>query len=190
MLRWLVAGAFWLWTSVAQAAPCAVQTVPQSVVHDALRRAAQPPRPLAPPQPPSRWWVLVPAHVQLTARDGVRQSLGYVDLASGLVSERTAMLADRGLNLQLDWDLRPLWQRPERPVALSVDQRLEQRLSAQLRLEQLTARLAGHWQALRKAEATAMGLQAGEPLCVETQADAEAASLALYGVVANLLVQP
>lgn len=189
MRSWLVAGALLL-ACKAEAAPCSVQTVPQTVVQDALRRAAQPPRPLPVPQQPSRWWVLVPAHVQLTARDGVRQSLGYVDLASGLVSERTAMLADRGLSLQLDWDLRPLWQRPERAQLPSVEQRLEQRLTAQLRLEQLTSRLASHWQALRKAEAAAMSLQAGEALCVEVQADAEAASLALYGVVANLLVQP
>jgi hypothetical protein len=165
-----------------RAAPCRVVTLPHEPVLAALQRAGQAPAAVRPPPAPSRWWVLAPTNVSLTARDGVRQSLGYVDLASGMVSERTAMLADTGLAIRLDWDLRPLWQpRPTAPL-VSAEARLDQRLAAHLRLEQLAQRTADHWLALRKAGALARGLQEGEPLCWEAQAEAEAAALALLAL--------
>lgn len=156
--------------------PCEVGDLPDGLLESALATLT---RPVTVTAPGWRWTALLPDRVSLGLREQLQEGTGAYLGSTGLLSERAAATAATGYSLKLDWDLKPLWTPPPRPLPLSIEQRLE----ASLKTEQLAAKLAGHLRKLRAAQAVATQTRAGDPACFDAQADAEAALVTLVAVL-------
>lgn len=159
-------------------APCAVADVSTQAVRAALARAVQPVAWLPPP-PKSNWWLLVPASVGLGLHDGVHAGTGWIDTVAG-GSGRWTQMDSQWARLTLSWDLRPLLVAPTPRPPPDVAQRLE----PIIKVESIAVRAADALRALRKAQALAAMATAGDPMCKDAQAEAEAAALVLDALVA------
>ncbi len=158
--------------------PCTVADVPTQAVRAALARAVRP-IPWQAPPPQSRWWLLVPASVGLGLHDGVHAGTGWTDTLAG-GSGRWSQLDSQWARLTLAWDLRPLLATPPPRPPPDAAQRLE----PIIKVESIAVRAAEALRALRKAQALAALAVAGDPMCKDAQAEAEAAALVLDALVA------
>ena len=178
-LLWLaVLGLGALPSRLARAEPCVLQDVSMTVLREALRRLTQPTAVLAPDEP-SRWRGLLPTRMNVLLRGG--QRAGTYVTAVGTPSERDVYLADQGIALRFDWDLRPLWAIHRGPRAQSPEAVLTHAVHA----EELAARVARQLASLRKAQSLALLADDGDPVCQDARADAEAALLVLESVVSS-----
>ncbi len=159
-------------------APCKVADVSTAAIRAALARAVQPTA-WQPPAPTSRWWLLVPATVALGLHDGVHAGTGWTDTLAG-GSGRWSQLDSQWARLTLSWDLRPLLATPAPRPPPDAAQRLE----PIIKVESIAVRAADALRALRKAQALAAQAPAGDPMCRDAQAEAEAAALVLDALVA------
>ncbi|MBM4344842.1 MAG: hypothetical protein FJ100_15855 [Deltaproteobacteria bacterium] len=159
-------------------APCAVADVATQAVRAALARAVRP-MTWQPPPPRSAWWLLVPATVGLGLHDGVHAGTGWTDTLSG-GSGRWSQFDSQWARLTLSWDLRPLAVNPSSKPPPDAAQRLE----PMIKIESVAVRAADALRALRKAQALAASTTAGDPMCKDAQAEAEAAALVLDALVA------
>jgi hypothetical protein len=159
---------------VAHAAPCVVPEVAVARLQQTLERLSA--RPLVPSVEPAWWRVLVPRHVGAVVRQG---QLAGDDWYMGLngPTQRTVNHGDQALTLRLEWDLSPLWTMPVAPRPSPTEE-----LQRALHAEELARRLSTQLQRIRKAQAVALQAQAGDYVCADARAEAEAAAVVLTAI--------
>jgi len=165
-------------TTPAWSEPCVLPDVSMPVLREAMARLTRPAALAAAPEP-GRWHALLPSRVNLLVRGGERAGTYTNEVGPAL--ERDLYVADRGMTVRLDWDLRPLWAPPLGPRQPPADLYLNHAVHA----EELANRVARQLKDLRKAQAVALVALNGDPVCHDARADAEAALLVLESVVSS-----
>ncbi len=159
----------------AGAEPCALTELPMAQIQHALASLAHAP----PPRvfvPPSRLRGLLPTRMVAGMRNGAFDEVAWY--MANTPTEKLSNGTNIGWTLRFDWDLRPLWASAGPPLVAA-----DQHLARAERVEHVAERVAlqlNHW---RKAESLALQVSAGDLLCREAQADAEAALLVLVSVL-------
>lgn len=169
-----IALALLLAPTAARAAPCLMPEVAVAPLQHALERLSA--RPLVQSVEPAWWRVLIPRHLGAVVRQG---QLAGDDWYMGLngPTQRTVNHGDQALTLRIEWDLSPLWTMPVAPRPSPTEE-----LQRALHAEELARRLSTQLQRIRKAQAVALQAQAGDYVCADARAEAEAAAVVLMAI--------
>jgi hypothetical protein len=166
----------WMWLpAIARAEACVLPEAPLPQVEHALGMLAHAPPPRV-YMPPSRWRGLLPTRMVAGMRNGAFDEVAWY--MANTPTEKLSNGTNIAWTLRFDWDLRPLWERQLPPIAVP-----DQHLARAERVEHLAERIALQLNQLRKAQALALQVSAGDLLCREAQSDAEAALLVIASVL-------